>query len=168
MVLFLCMLRTCKKQCGQGTQFIFRRLRSLCQWVSCCLCRVCEVQKLCFPVETCLRTRMTPRRLLLKRQEPHICGETVFLTGSSPLRRRLKKEREGTLHFFRRQHVFFIAGWPSTSEWRKNPHPPNVLNTPPCWQLQKSEDLHPSNSSDPSYTFAVRDTGEGETYSTVE
>ena len=79
-----------------------------------------------------------------------------------------KKKREGTLNFFRRQHVFFIAGWPSTGESRKNPHPLHVLNTTSCWQLQKSEDLHTSNSSDPSYTFAVRDTGEGETYSTVE
>ena len=84
---------TYKKWCGQGTRFLFRRLRSLCQWVSCGLCRVCEAQKLCFPVETCLRTRMAPRRLLLARQEPHICGETVFLAGSSPLRRRLKKVR---------------------------------------------------------------------------
>ena len=31
-----------------------------------CVC----VQKLWFPMETCLRTRMTPPRLLLKRQEP--------------------------------------------------------------------------------------------------
>ena len=79
-----------------------------------------------------------------------------------------RKEREGTLHFFRRRHVFFFSGWPSTGEWRKNPHLQNVLNTPPCWQLQKSEDPHPSNSSNPSCTLAVRVTGEGEAYSTVE
>ena len=77
-----------------------------------------------------------------------------------------KREKK---HFFL-QVFFFFAGWPSTGEWRKTPHPRNVLNTPLCWQLQKSEDLHPSNSSDPSCTkiLAVRDTGEGEAYSTIE
>ena len=30
-----------------------------------------------------------------------------------------RKEREGTLHFFRRRHGFFFSGRPSTGEWQK-------------------------------------------------
>ena len=125
--------------------------------VSCCLCGVCEVQKLCFPVETCLRTRVSPCWLPLKRPAPHICRDGLPCWVESGWQRLKGKERRNT-SFLQATACLLLFRPAINCRVAENPQPRNVLNTQLCWQLQKSEDFHPLNtcSSDPSCTLAVR------------